>query len=73
MSAFNLNQINDLSMNSAKAYLTQYFIPLTNGQHGMLQSDGSYEILDEQVIRKVYFKRMSKELNKFYFEFSLEV
>jgi hypothetical protein len=55
-------------MNSAKAYLTQYFIPLTNGQHGMLQSDGSYEILDEQVIRKVYFKRMSKELNKFYFE-----
>ena len=68
MSAFNLQHVaNNLSMTQAKEYVTQHFIPLTNGNHAVLNENGTYSIINDETVKKVYFKRMSKELNNFYF------
>ena len=59
MSDFDLEHIasNNLSFNEAKIYLTQYFIPLNNGNHAMLMSDGKYDIISDDTVKKVYLKR----------------
>ena len=67
MNCFNLDKIKTLSPNDAKEYITKYFIPLTDGNHALLK-DNKYEILDEGTIKKVYFNRISKELNSYYFK-----
>ena len=64
---FSLDFIKNLSQNHAKEYLITYFIPLTDGNHAFL-FNGKFQILDTRVIKSTYFKRMSKELNEFYFE-----
>ena len=63
---FCLNHIKTLSPNDARRYIDQYFIPLTDGTHAFY-INGKYDVLDDSVIRKTYFKRMSDELNKHYF------
>jgi hypothetical protein len=67
MNKFNLKHIETLSKSDAKEYITNFFIPLTNGNHAFL-NNGTYEILDELVIKRTYFKRMDKFLSTFYFE-----
>jgi hypothetical protein len=67
MENFNLKFIKTLNYNDAKQYLTKYFIPLNDGTHAFYQ-DGKYQILKLSVIKKVYFNRMSKELNIYYFK-----
>ena len=64
---FDLNKIKTLSPNDAKTYIDTYFIPLDDGTHAFMK-DGKYIIYDDSVIKKTYFKRMPKELNKYYFE-----
>lgn len=66
MENFDLAEIKNLSWENAKLYVTKYFVPLTNGSHAMLV-DGEYQIVDDAIIKKTYFNRMSKELNKYYF------
>lgn len=64
---FCLDKVKTLSPSEAKQYVDKFFIPLTDGNHALLVN-GKYEIYDESVIRKTYFKRMSQELNKYYFQ-----
>jgi phage/plasmid-associated DNA primase len=64
---FDLNKIKTLSPIEAKQYIDKYFIPLTNGDHAFYVN-GKYEIMDDAIIKKTYFKRMPSELNKYYFQ-----
>lgn len=64
---FSLDKIKNLSQNEAKAYLTKYFIPLTDGNHAFY-CNGKFQILETKVIKSTYFNRMSEELNKYYFK-----
>ena len=67
MENFSLDLIKNLSPNDAKEYITKYFIPLTDGNHAFYLN-GKYEIKEQKVINATYFRRMSKELNEFYFK-----
>ena len=67
MENFDLNKIKTLSPVEAKNYIDKYFIPLTNGDHAFY-INGKYEIMDDAVIKKTYFKRMPSELQKYYFQ-----
>jgi len=64
---FSLDRVNDLSKKEAQEYLKKYFIPLTNSNHAFYM-DGTYQILENKVIKSTYFNRMPKELNAFYFK-----
>jgi len=67
---FNLYKLKELSPNDSKAYITKFFVPLSNGTHAML-INGVYIIKEEQEVKRTYFNRMSKELQNYYFkEFS---
>ena len=70
MENFNLATANQLSVSEAKAYITKYFYPLTDGQHVLLKYiDGKpeFDILDDTIVRKVYFNRLPKVIQQFYF------
>lgn len=67
MENFKLNRIKDLSPNDARAYISQYFYPLTNGDHAM-RVNSKFEILEDSIVNKTFFKRMPKELQDYYFK-----
>jgi hypothetical protein len=67
MENFDLSKIKNLSFVEAKTYIDKYFIPLANGDHAFY-INGQYEIFDDAIIKKTYFKRMTTELNKYYFQ-----
>jgi len=67
MNNFNFNTLKNLNFEEQKKYITKYFIPLDNGSHCMLVND-SYELITDEVIKKVYFKRFDKKLSSYYFE-----
>jgi heat shock protein HspQ len=67
MENFNLEKIKNLSLSDSKKYIDKYFIPLTNGEHAFY-INGQYEIMDDAIIKRTYFKRMSSELQKYYFQ-----
>ena len=64
------------SLKKCKAYLSQYFVPLKDGNHAVFE-DGQYVIRDQATVKKVYFDRMPKyqcdedeppfDLGKWYF------
>ena len=56
---FDLDKVKSLSQIEARHYVDKYLIPLTNGE---------YQIIDDAVIKKTYFKKMSVELNTYYFK-----
>ena len=67
MSKFSLKHIEGLSKPEAKEYIIKYFYPLTNGMHAYFNGT-TYDILDEQTVKRTYFKRMDKYLSTYYFE-----
>ena len=66
--AFSLEHLETLHNDSAKTYITKYFIPLTNGTHAVLQHNNTYELMEHAVVKKTYFDRMDPRLSKFYFK-----
>ena len=64
---FDLNKIKTLSPIEAKQYVDKYLIPLTDGSHAEL-TDGEYDIKDDAIIKRTYFKRMPNELSVYYFK-----
>ena len=64
---FSLNHVKTLSPNDARRYIDSYYIPLTDGNRAFY-INGKYDILDDAVIKKTYFKRMSVDIVKYYFE-----
>jgi len=67
MQNFNFEQLDSLNFNVQKNYLTQFFVPLSNGSHCML-NNGLFEIITDEVLNKVYLKRCGKKLREYYTE-----
>ena len=61
MQSFSFEQLDSLNYNEQKNYLTNYFVPLSNGSHCMLK-DGIYEMITDEVLNKVYLKDVVKNL-----------
>ena len=49
MENFKLNRVKDLSPNDARTYISQYFYPLTNGDHAM-RVNNKFDILEDTVM-----------------------
>lgn len=47
-------------------YIKQFMFPLTSGGHVVLE-DGKYVYMEQADIKKVFFNRMNKEINVWYF------
>ena len=63
---FSLSIAKNLPFTEAKIYISKYFTPLYNGSHALLK-DAKYEIIDDVILKKTYFARLSKEINGYYF------
>ena len=72
MSNFNLEHANNLPIDQCKEYITKYFYPLTTSQHILIEYDvdgkQTYEIKEDQTIKKVYFNRLPRDVSEFYFK-----
>ena len=67
MQNFNINtHIRDVNTQTAKTNIDKYFIPLTNGTHAILRN-GTYQVIDKQVLKDTYFNRFPKDLQNYYF------
>lgn len=64
---FDLEHIKSLTFEKQKKYIKKFFIPLNDGNHIILGENGTFEIIDQPTIKKVYFNRLNADLNKFYF------
>ena len=70
MENFCFNKLKSLNFSQQKEYIIKFFVPLSNGSHCMLQN-GVFELIADEVIKKVYFNRFDKKLSEYYFkEFS---
>ena len=69
---FDLNKIRNLSPNDARKYITDYFVPLSNGNHAMLHN-GVFCVKEDQEIKRTYFNRIPRELQNYYFKEYLEI
>jgi hypothetical protein len=67
MDKFSFTALQKLNYEEQKKYITKFFVPLTNGSHCFL-NNGTYELVPDDVIKKVYFKRVDDKLQKFYFK-----
>ena len=64
---FSFEQLDNLNIVDQKVYLTTFFIPLSNVSHCFL-NNGVYEMITDEVINKVYLKRVGKKLKEYYTE-----
>jgi hypothetical protein len=53
-------------------YVKQYFIPLNNGNHAVYVNS-QFEVMEQAVVMKTYFKRMHESVSKWYFTKYLEL
>ena len=71
MESFSLSNANQLSVSDAKEYIKRYFYPLASGLHVQVEYDEDgkpfYEIKEDKVIKSVYFNRLPKVIQDFYF------
>ena len=75
MKNFSLKKVQDLKPSEqlkAQAYISKYFIPLSNGCHAFY-NDGKYDIVNHETILKTYFDRMPKTLKDYYFKQNIDV
>ena len=72
MESFSITHINELSVSDAKEYVKRYFYPLSSGLHVQVDYDEDgkpvYEIKEDKVIKSVYFNRLAKVIQDFYFK-----
>ena len=64
MENFSFAILKSFNFNQQKEYIIKYFVPLSNGSHCMLQN-GVFELIADEVIKKVYFNRFDKKLSDF--------
>ena len=64
---FNFDKMQTLLFESAKEYVTKFFIPLSSGMHAVL-CNNKYELMDYSTVKKTYFDRMDARLSKYYFK-----
>ena len=63
---FSFDTLETLLFQSAKEYITKYFIPLTSGMHAVLKSNGNYELMDYTTMKRTYMDRLDAKLSKYY-------
>jgi hypothetical protein len=63
---FSVATCKTLKFKDAIEYIEKYFIPLDDGNHAVLVN-GKWEIKTEDLINRVYFKRLSLLLQNYYF------
>ena len=72
MESFDISHCNELSVSDAKEYIKKYFYPLSTGLHVQVEYDPDhkpvYEIKEAKIIKEVYFNRLQKVLQDFYFK-----
>jgi len=72
MSSFNLTHANQLSVPDAKDYIKKHFYPLSSGQHVFVEYDEVgkpvCEIKEDNIIKSVYFNRLPKVIQNYYFK-----
>lgn len=64
---FDFKKFDALNINEQKQYFTKYFFPLSNGSHCMLK-DGQYEIIQDDIITKLYLTKCGKKIKEYYRE-----
>ena len=67
MEEFDLQKLDNLTPSQSQEYITNYFVPLATGNHAVY-INGNFTIMENAIVKSTYFKRMSKELNTWYFE-----
>ncbi len=67
MENFNLQYIRTLNLENAKLYISTYFTLLSDGS-SLFLTDNKQITLSKKLTKHVYFNRMSKELNDYYFK-----
>lgn len=67
MNNFDFAYLKNLNFSQQKEYIIKFFVPLSNGTHCFLQND-NYELMTDEIIKKVYFNRFDKKLSEFYFK-----
>jgi hypothetical protein len=79
MEEFSLAKVADFHLSDfpervieVKNYVKQYFIPLNNGNHAVYVN-GQFEVMEQAVLMKTYFKRMHESVSKWYFTQYLEL
>lgn len=65
MENFDLSKIRNLSFNDSKTYLSKYIVPLSNGNYAFLE-DGNYNILNYEVVKRVYVNKLPKDLSRWF-------
>ena len=71
MKSFNLSHANQLSVYDAKEYVKTYFYPLSSGFHLKVDFEDEkqvYEIIEDKIIKSVYFNRLPRVIYDFYFK-----
>lgn len=66
------NNKGEIDIDTTKEYIKKFFIPLTNGNHIFVQC-GKAELIDTETLKRVYFNRMHKKMNTFYFNEYIEI
>ncbi len=61
--------VEERDMEPTISYIQQYFY-VTRGAH-FLWEDGKFEYLSDETVRKTYFKRLPKDISKWYFDQNL--
>ena len=75
MKNFSLKKVQDLKpseQQKAQAYISKYFIPLSNGMHAFFNNN-KYELIDHNTIKRTYFDRMPKYLSDYYFKQNIDI
>jgi hypothetical protein len=63
---FSLAHCKSLSFQKSIEYIGDYFIPLDDGTHAFL-SDNKWTIKTDDIVKRVYFNRLSPLLSQYYF------
>ena len=67
MENFDLEKIQTLSPMEARKYIDQYFYILDDGSLAMIKNN-EFKMYDTKTIKGLYFNRVSKELQDYYFQ-----
>ena len=63
---FSFGKLKELNFNQQKEYITQFFIPLKNGQHVFFE-EGKSTIFTKSELDSAYFGRFPKDLKSYYY------
>lgn len=66
MKMFSVSHCKSLSFKEQIEYIEEFFIPLSDGNHAVKEND-KYVIITDDILKRVYFGRLSSLLNQYYF------